>query len=259
MDLPSLYDAQYHEAVAHFRADEFDQCIRLTKHNLSDPSLSRYHRMKNLILLASVEDNWYPVRSWQSSYSAPHRVKCALLIFAPITWQAERYRLQAEQIWYTTNRLLNDEESKAALQQLRSDLDELKGTQEADAPDEVDHAILFEREHDDALMDEDEAVDMEEQWFEDPEEVRAAEEEAFGPDINVIAALHDAVTAETELAPDHAGEQAKEPQVEDTTMAIPETDEGEAAGHVMESIAPTGSTPAKGDAPNVDSPVRTPR
>ena len=46
--------------------------------------------------------------------------------------------------------------------------------------------------------------------YEDPEELRAAEEEAFGPDVNLSSTLHEAVAAEAQRQEE---EQQSEPNL----------------------------------------------
>lgn len=90
----SIYTTRSLDAVARLQADDFERCIQLAKDNLTDPTLPRYYRMKNLLLVASSEDDWYV---------------------------AERCRLEVEQIWYTVNRLTDGCKAEiTALQEIRT-------------------------------------------------------------------------------------------------------------------------------------------
>lgn len=56
----SLYAKQYHEAVDLFDREAFEECLKLARYHLTDWTLPRYYRIKTLVLIAVVEDNWYP-------------------------------------------------------------------------------------------------------------------------------------------------------------------------------------------------------
>jgi hypothetical protein len=83
--------------VALFEAEKYEACIGLAKYNLTDPTLSRYHRMKTMILVAGATDDWYEGE------------------------EGENYRRQAEQLWFATRRLYPteaDAETEAAPSEL---------------------------------------------------------------------------------------------------------------------------------------------
>ncbi|KAK6397504.1 hypothetical protein LTR65_006481 [Meristemomyces frigidus] len=116
----SLYSQQYVEAVALFRAGAPDECIELAEHNLTNPTLPRYHQMKNLILIAGAEADWYA---------------------------AERCRRRTEDIWhYVTQRTPEGDEEGD------------EENQAEDAPEQIDRSLMNpyadageddEEEHDD--------------------------------------------------------------------------------------------------------------
>jgi len=56
---PDTQVTDYKAAAAHFATEDFDQCIAMARQNLQDPTLSHYFRAKNLLLIASAEDDWY--------------------------------------------------------------------------------------------------------------------------------------------------------------------------------------------------------
>lgn len=56
----------YLQAVAYMRADRFDNCIAVTKHNLPVPEISQHYRTKNLVLQADASDDWYEVSLFQA-------------------------------------------------------------------------------------------------------------------------------------------------------------------------------------------------
>ena len=115
--------------------------------------------MKNLLLIASVEDDWY---------------------------EGERIRREVEQIWYTARRLTierGENDAMSTLEELRSDMDELAENLKEDAPEEVDEDLLIG----DGNVIEDLLED--EELLEDPDAVREAEVEVFGPDVNIMAML----------------------------------------------------------------------
>lgn len=55
----STYTTEYRDAVCQFRADQYDDCIALARYTLTDLTLPRDHRMKNLLLIAWAENDWY--------------------------------------------------------------------------------------------------------------------------------------------------------------------------------------------------------
>lgn len=52
------YSKEYLEAVDFFELSLFDECIQAAKVNLANPTLPRYHQLKNLILIISALDDW---------------------------------------------------------------------------------------------------------------------------------------------------------------------------------------------------------
>lgn len=52
------YARDYIEALEQFDKEDFETCLEIAKLNLTDPTLSRYWTIKNLLLVASVEDDW---------------------------------------------------------------------------------------------------------------------------------------------------------------------------------------------------------
>ena len=168
---------RYREAVAHLHSERFDECIEQAKDNLNDPTLSRYYRMTNLLLIACAENDWY---------------------------EGERYHRQAEYVWYTANRLTEEEDEAAqtALREVRGDLDDLAVRQEEDALDETDEDLLRGSDNE---MDVDDAIDFDEECAdedpsEDPGAVCAPEDEPFVSDaeasLNRAAAAEEARTSE---------------------------------------------------------------
>ncbi|KAK4902763.1 hypothetical protein LTR27_000702 [Elasticomyces elasticus] len=110
------------------------------KYNLTDPTLPAYFQVKNLLLIACAEDEWYP---------------------------AERCRLQAEDTYANAYRRTpkNALEDCAALQELRESLDELAQNQQKAAPKVVYQRLLRyhhagELEEPDENEDEGEDEDM---------------------------------------------------------------------------------------------------
>lgn len=92
----------------------------------------------------------------------------------------ESYRRQAENLWFATRRLRParaDEETEAAMRELRSSLDRLEKTQAEDAPPDVQGESMLEDEDEDEPEDED--------ILEDAEGASEAGGENVGPDINV--------------------------------------------------------------------------
>ena len=83
------------QAVNLMKDGKYDECIDCAKYNLTDPTLSRYWRIKNLLLIGKVTDDWY---------------------------EGEERRRQAEHVWYVANRMTREDEheAKEALQELRA-------------------------------------------------------------------------------------------------------------------------------------------
>lgn len=126
--------------------------------------------------------------------------------FAPrrIRWwrvvSGERCRREVEFIWYTTNRLLRDDDDagRVTLAGIRSDLDQLKGYLDEDAPVELDESMLrgSDEEEDE---EEDEGIDTDledteevmrgEEMLEVEEGVREPQEELLGADVNTVEAM----------------------------------------------------------------------
>ena len=115
--------------------------------------------MKNLILIASVEDDWH---------------------------RAEKSRCEAEQIHYTADMLTESHETevKAALKEHREDLDEIKGTQDEYAPSDTPAALDLHVQETGKML------------IEDPEAVNKADAEVLGPDVSISETLREALIEE---------------------------------------------------------------
>lgn len=165
MEWPAnIYSDDYLEAVLLFQYAEYEQAIEAAKYNLTEPTLPRYHQMKNMILIVAAEEDWE---------------------------EAEHYRLQAEAIYETAYRLTaaSDEDAQSSLRQVRNGLDKLKQDQ---AAEQAQWAMEDEDDGEDeeAWADEEDAIEVVEEpaedILEDTQAVKKAEEEVFGADINVI-------------------------------------------------------------------------
>ncbi|KAK3726054.1 hypothetical protein LTR37_000202 [Vermiconidia calcicola] len=101
------YGDDYLEAVHLFQYMEYERAIEAAKYNLTEPTLPRYHQIKNMILIVAAEEDWD---------------------------EAEHYRLRAEAIYETANRLTaaSDKDAQSSLRQVRNGLDELKRSQAAE-------------------------------------------------------------------------------------------------------------------------------
>ena len=60
-DLGDLWRGQYLEAAERANAGRWEAGIRAAKRNMRDLTLSRYWRIKNLLLVANATDDWYEV------------------------------------------------------------------------------------------------------------------------------------------------------------------------------------------------------
>ncbi|TKA53487.1 hypothetical protein B0A55_12545 [Friedmanniomyces simplex] len=137
----------YLEALERFDAADWNECIRLAKCHLSDPTLPRY---KSVRLIVCAEENWYP---------------------------AERCRLQAEDVYANAHRLTlaSMSEYHEALQELRESLNELAQSQQKAAPPLVhERSLLYSHAGELKGLDEDEDVDMGHEYdgYEDWEELQ---------------------------------------------------------------------------------------
>lgn len=153
--VPSNHASRYLAAAKLFDEEEFERCIELAEHHLTRLNLPRYYRMKNLLLIAAAEDDWY---------------------------RAERIRLQVEQIWLTAKRMLDpdkdNEASERGLREVREALDQLKGFQEEDAPSPVHLRLLAEPDSD----EEEDEEEREEEWEEDEDDDENEEEDGSDAD-----------------------------------------------------------------------------
>ena len=191
---------QYLEAAAHQTANK-GKCLEIACLNLTDPTLSRYYRMKNLFLVACSAEDWY---------------------------ERERARREIDRIWSTANRLTNadDEPAQKALHELRGELDGLTEQLKAEAPGEVDETLLSEAAdegEEDRRSETDEYGDTE-------EAVREAERVVFGDDSNIIAMY------ERSAAAGRAAREARERE-----RALGEGSEGQASVMALTGITPGSS------------------
>ncbi|KAK5174637.1 uncharacterized protein LTR77_001719 [Saxophila tyrrhenica] len=113
----SLYGQQYLEAVYHFNNGETERCVSVAKLNLTDPTLPRFYQMKNMILLATAEEDWY---------------------------EAVKWRKKTETLWKATKAMTpsNEQEAQAALGQLRDSIRYWRERHEERAPATIDEARL---------------------------------------------------------------------------------------------------------------------
>lgn len=159
-------ETQYLEAV---NAEGLEKRLQVARLNLTDPNLSRYYRMKNLLLVAGAEDDWY---------------------------ERERSRRDIVEIWRTANQLTDegDEPAQKALGEIREKLNDLTQRLHESAPVPIDESLLAE-----ALGDDDdagsEAPSETDVYGDDQASVRAAELEVFGDDSNIVAMYERAAAA----------------------------------------------------------------
>lgn len=110
-------ETQYLEAVEHLDKDNKWKACEVAQYNLTDPGLSRYYRMKNLILVVRTSDDWYA---------------------------RARHLHKADKIWHTTDHSTKENETTAlqALREIRTELDMLQQNSTETAPENVDKQRL---------------------------------------------------------------------------------------------------------------------
>ncbi|KAK5173916.1 uncharacterized protein LTR77_002597 [Saxophila tyrrhenica] len=115
----TVFKQQYNVAVGYFNEGNYEKCIAKARLTLTDDTLSRYSRVRNLLLIVSAEDNWYPT---------------------------ERCHRRAERVWHAANMLTKPDSGKgqAVLRKLRTKLDELRAHLDETAPSEVDEGRIID-------------------------------------------------------------------------------------------------------------------
>lgn len=155
-----------------------ERCISIARYNLTDPTLPRYYRMKNLLLIASASQDWY---------------------------EAERIRERVGRIWCDSNRLTDDNDGvgQSALREIRGALDQLKIYQVENAPKDINESLLTSGGDEDEDMDTVVQEAREREYYEDPEELAAADGAVLGTTVK------DTATTEASIAGQYGRSQMK--------------------------------------------------
>ena len=94
--------------MAYFDNDNFDGCQKACQHNLADPTLSAYWKLKNILLFISASGDWDESEKWR-------------------VWAEDIYRAVLNKV-----RPDSSTTEQGALRELRESLDQVKGWQEED-------------------------------------------------------------------------------------------------------------------------------